>query len=99
MYLMQDRMLFYPQPLTEARRLEIGKRFAYVQEIVLQADGHKLHAWHVKGQPGRPLVIYFGGNAEDVSWMIEDARSRVPGVGWLLVSSLAPNARAGSIHV
>ena len=71
MYFMQDSLLFYPQPLTDARRLEIGKRFPGVEDIVLEADGHKLHAWHVKAAPGKPLVIYFGGNAEDVSWMIE----------------------------
>jgi hypothetical protein len=33
-------------------------------DIVLQADGRKLQAWHVKGAAGRPLVLYFGGNAE-----------------------------------
>ena len=86
MYFMQDQLLFLPQPLTEARRAQIGKQFAGVQEMFLEADGHKLQAWHVKGAPGKPLVIYFGGNAEDVSWMIEDARTRAPGVGWLLVN-------------
>jgi pimeloyl-ACP methyl ester carboxylesterase len=86
MYLMQDQLLFHPQPLSESRRIEIGKRFPDVQQIVLEAGGNKVHAWYVKGGAGKPLVIYFGGNAEDVSWMIEDARLRVPGVGWLLVS-------------
>jgi len=96
MYFMQDQLLFLPQPLTEARRAQIGKQFAGVQEIVLEADGHKLQAWHVKGAPGKPLVVYFGGNAEDVSWMIEDARSRVPGVGWLLVSYRGYGGSEGS---
>jgi len=86
MYLTQDSLLFHPQPLNEMQRKEIAARSPGVQEIVLEADGHKLQAWHVKGAPGRPLVIYFGGNAENVAWMIEDARTRVPGVGWLLVS-------------
>jgi pimeloyl-ACP methyl ester carboxylesterase len=86
MYFMQDGMLFHPQPLNEIQRKQIAARFAGVEEIVLQEKDARLHAWHVKGQPGKPLVIYFGGNAEDVSWMIEDARSRVPGVGWLLVN-------------
>ena len=86
MYFMQDSLLFHPQPLNEIQRKAIAARFAGVEEIVLQAEGARLQAWHVKGPPGKPLVIYFGGNAEDVSWMIEDARSRAPGVGWLLVS-------------
>jgi len=86
MYFMQDRLLFHPQPLTEKNRTEIGRRFPAVRDIVLQEAEVKLHAWHVPGAPGGPLVVYFGGNAEEVSWMIEDARSRVPGMGWLLVS-------------
>jgi uncharacterized protein len=86
MYFMQDSLLFHPQPLNDFQRKAIAARHAGVEEIVLQAEGARLHAWHVKGQPGKPLVIYFGGNAEDVSWMIEDGRSRAPGVGWLLVS-------------
>jgi pimeloyl-ACP methyl ester carboxylesterase len=40
----------------------------------------------VKAAPGAPLVLYFGGNAEDVSWMIGDALQKAPGVSWLLVS-------------
>ena len=86
MYFMQDKLLFHPQPLTERNRAEISKRFSGVREILLQDEGVKLQAWHVPGAPGSPLVLYFGGNAEEVSWMIEDARSRVPGLGWLLVS-------------
>lgn len=86
MYLAQDRLLFHPQPLGDAQRAALQGRFPDVEQVVLQGDGGRLHAWHVKGEPGKPLVLYFGGNAEEVSWMIEDARSRVPGVGWLLVS-------------
>lgn len=96
MYLMQDQLLFHPQPLGENSRIEIGKRFPDVQEIVLEADGNKLQAWYVKGLPAKPLVIYFGGNAEEVSWMIEDARRRVPGVGWLLVSYRGYGGSEGS---
>jgi pimeloyl-ACP methyl ester carboxylesterase len=86
MYLMQDQLLFYPQPLSDVQRVSIKHRYPQVEEIVLEENGNRLQAWHVKGAPDKPLVIYFGGNAEDVSWMIEDARSRVPGTGWLLVS-------------
>jgi pimeloyl-ACP methyl ester carboxylesterase len=74
----------------------VAKRFSEVREIVLEAEGKKLHAWHVEGLPDRPLVIYFGGNAEEVSWMIEEARARVPGVGWLLVSYRGYGASEGS---
>ena len=47
------------------------------------ADGTRVHAWQVKS--GEPLVLYFGGNAEEVSWMIEAARINAPGASWLLM--------------
>ncbi len=83
-YLVQDRLLFFPQPLSEARRAQVADRFPAVKEVFLKGeDQERLHAWHIKGDP---LVLYFGGNAEEVSWMIEAAVERTPGVGWLLVS-------------
>ena len=82
-YLAQDALIFYRQPLPEARRAEIAKRFPAVREIFLEAkDGRKLHAWHVRG--GGPLIFYFGGNAEEVSWMLEET-GNAPGFSWLLV--------------
>lgn len=95
-FLMQDRLIFHPQPLAEARRAEIRKRFPAVEEAFLDSEGRKLHAWHVKGAAGAPLVIYFGGNAEEVSWMIDEARARVPEVGWLLVSYPGYGASEGA---
>ncbi len=83
-YLAQDALIFYRQPLPEARRTDIAKRFPAVQEVFIQAkDGTKLHAWHARA--GGPLVIYFGGNAEETSWMLEELRN-APGVAWLIVS-------------
>jgi pimeloyl-ACP methyl ester carboxylesterase len=82
-YLAQDSLIFYRQPLSEARRADVAKRIPAAKEIFLQArDGTKLHAWHVRF--GAPLVIYFGGNAEEVSWMLDET-GNTPGVSWLLV--------------
>lgn len=87
MYVMQDRLLFFPQPLDASRREAIGKQFAFAREVFIHGEsGQRLHAWFVPGEPQKPLILYFGGNAEEVSWMIEEARTRVPGLGWLLVS-------------
>jgi pimeloyl-ACP methyl ester carboxylesterase len=83
-YLAQDALIFYRQPLPEARRAEIARRFPAVQEVFLQAkDGTRLQAWHARA--GSPMVIYFGGNAEETSWMLEELGS-APGVSWLIVS-------------
>ena len=82
MYLGQDSLIFHPQPLAEARRAALASRPGVESVFIHAADGARLHAWHVKGDP---LVIYFGGNAEEVSWMLDDAARRAPGVDWLLV--------------
>ena len=96
MYLLQDRLIFYPQPLDAPRRAEVKARFPAVEEIFVEAEKQRLHAWHVKGAPGGPLVLYFGGNAEDVSWMIGDALQQAPGVSWLLVDYRGYGASGGS---
>jgi pimeloyl-ACP methyl ester carboxylesterase len=83
-YLTQDALIFYRQPLAEARRAEIAKRQPAVQEVFLQAaDGTRVQAWHVKG--GSPMVIYFGGNAEETSWMLAEVHN-APGASWLIVN-------------
>jgi pimeloyl-ACP methyl ester carboxylesterase len=95
-YLLQDRLLFHPYPLHETQRAEVRKRFPAVEEVFLQSENHRIHAWHVKAGPGAPLILYFGGNAEDVSWMIDDARSQAPGMSWLLVSYRGYGGSEGS---
>lgn len=93
MYLVQDKLVFMPQPLSEQRRLEIARAMPAAQELFIEAaDGTRLHAWYVKGDP---LVLYFGGNAEEVSWMLEQAPRRAPGTGWLLVDYRGYGASGG----
>lgn len=83
-YLAQDALIFYRQPISEQRRVEITRRHPAVAEVFLTAaDGPRIHAWYVKS--GSPLVIYFGGNAEEVSWMVEAASAEVSGASWLLM--------------
>jgi pimeloyl-ACP methyl ester carboxylesterase len=99
LYLAQDALIFYRQPLSEARRADIARRFPQVEEIALATpDGERLHAWRVKG--AGPLILYFGGNAEEVSWMLEaignPERGETPGVGWLLVDYRGYGGSSGS---
>jgi uncharacterized protein len=86
-YLMQDRLIFQPRALADAERQAIASRHPDVADIFLQAaDGTRLHAWHVKSSvAGAPLVLYFGGNAEEVSWMLDELPRRDNGASWLLV--------------
>jgi fermentation-respiration switch protein FrsA (DUF1100 family) len=92
-YFAQDRLIFYRQPLEDARRAQIAARFPAAREFELAAaDGTRLRGWLVRpsGMPVAPLVLYFGGNAEEVSWMLEligdPGRGATPGVAWLLVN-------------
>ena len=93
MYLAQDSLIFHPQPLNEARRVALAQTRSGESLFIHAADGTRLHAWHVKGNP---LILYFGGNAEEVSWMLDDTARRAPGVGWLLVDYRGYGSSGGS---
>jgi pimeloyl-ACP methyl ester carboxylesterase len=103
LYLAQDGLIFYRQPLSDARRAEIARRFPRAQPFALaSADGPRLRGWLVSpGSAARaPLVLYFGGNAEEVSGMLEavgdPARGATPGVAWLLVNYRGYGASEGA---
>jgi pimeloyl-ACP methyl ester carboxylesterase len=93
MYLAQDSLIFHPQRLPESQRVALSQRGSAESIFIDAPDGTRLHAWHVRGNP---LVIYFGGNAEEVSWMLGDAVRRTPGVGWLLVDYRGYGSSSGS---
>jgi pimeloyl-ACP methyl ester carboxylesterase len=89
LYLMQDRMLFFPRPLAESVRGLVHKARPDAEEIVIgTADGHRLHGWFVrnsKGTADAPALIYFGGNGEEVSGFALEA-DELPGVSFALVN-------------
>src|SRR5215471_14138139 len=75
----QERLIFFPRPL-ESRP---AQRSNLEDVAIPAADGTKLRGWLVKGAGARaPLVIYFGGNAEEVSWMVQVAGKFA---GWSLL--------------
>ncbi len=69
MYLAQDSLLFLPQPLAaEPRSARPLEPLAYERE-----DGVTLRGWLVKAGAGRaPLVVFYGGNAEELSWQMSE---------------------------
>jgi pimeloyl-ACP methyl ester carboxylesterase len=96
-YLLQDKLIFQPRTLSDAQRAEISARHANVSDIFLHAaDGIRLHAWHFKSHPDAPLVIYFGGNAEEVSWMLSQLEHRKSTASWLLVDYRGYGASGGA---
>jgi hypothetical protein len=96
-FFLQERLIFFPQPLSEAQRAAIAEHFPRVREITLASSDQKhIRAWYVPAGPGAPLVLYFGGNAEDVAWMIPEVGARTPGVAWLLVNYRGYGGSEGS---
>jgi len=70
-WLAQDSLLFFPQPVAPTTHLQAN---AAPLEITVP-EGLRLRGWIVRGtaRPA-PTVLYFGGNAEEVSWTLSDAR-------------------------
>jgi pimeloyl-ACP methyl ester carboxylesterase len=94
-YLAQDGLIFMRQPMSEARRAEIARTIPQAESVFLDAaDGTRVHAWHLKAGPA--LVLYFGGNAEEVSWMLEAARAETSGLSWMLMDYRGYGQSAGS---
>lgn len=70
-WLAQDSLLFFPQPAASSAQLR-----ANAAPLEIEAgSGIRLRGWIVRGtaRPA-PTVLYFGGNAEEVSWTLSDAR-------------------------
>jgi pimeloyl-ACP methyl ester carboxylesterase len=70
MYFLQDSLLFLPQPYVGTTPAARAGRT--VEDLTYEASGGvRLRGWlvHASAPAGRaPLAVYFGGNAEEVSW-------------------------------
>jgi fermentation-respiration switch protein FrsA (DUF1100 family) len=85
LYTMQDGLLFFPPPPAAA-----APRAAYVEAVkVPVGDGLLLSGWLVRSSvplagERTPLVIYFGGNAEEVSYTAGSAANM--GASWPMLA-------------
>ncbi len=76
LYFFQEKLIFFPQKLSKEEAHNIGKRYSHIETISLKSGNHiTIHGWLVKnsGMPKSSLIIYFGGNAEEVSYLIHYA--------------------------
>jgi len=81
LWFFQERMLFFPRPL-DSRPHRVRSRGGDCR----RRGRVKLRGWLVKGNAApAPLVIYFGGNAEEVSWLV-DLADQFAGWSLLLVN-------------
>ena len=81
LYLLQEQLIFLRPPLADGDRHAV-QLLSGTSEIRITAyDGTRLHGWlrhTAKEPPARGLVIYFGGNAEEVSGQMHDAPMLAP---------------------
>lgn len=88
MYFNQDKFVFFPQIINTQEVLSIKKEHKNLEEVTINTqDGNNLCGWLVKGTKSdkSPLIIYFGGNAEEVSNMISET-SNIEGWYWALIN-------------
>ena len=69
LYLLQDKMIFFPQPTAADNRARYAEH-----QIRIQNGEVTLTGWFFKDRIGAasPLLVYYGGNAEDVSLNFAD---------------------------
>jgi len=83
-YFLQERLIFFPQPLTQDP-LQANPGAAIEEVSLVAPDQVRLHGWLVKAantQASAPILVYFGGNAEEVSWLAASAGRYA---GWALL--------------
>ena len=70
-WLAQDRLIFFPQPVASTAHLP-----AHATPFTVTAtDGIRLRGWIAAGSvTPAPTILYFGGNAEEVSFTLADPR-------------------------
>jgi len=82
LYLFQSKMIFYPQPTATGTQVHYASH-----EIRVQQGGVTLTGWFFKGRidADHPLIVYYGGNAEDVSLNFGDI-DRFPAESFLFMN-------------
>jgi len=70
-----EELVYHPVPLTAPQEAAIRARHPQAQPLEIRAaDGVALRGWLLRSPtPGHGLALYFGGNAEEVSWLLDNA--------------------------
>lgn len=82
-----QRALMYPIPQT-VRTLPEAAGFPQAEEHVLTtSDGERIIVWHVPPRDGRPVIVFFPGNADILAWRVPRFRALTSdGTGLVAVS-------------
>jgi len=87
LYIFQERLIFYPQPVPNATLKHIHKDHPDAQEVsIIMKDCNEVKGWLVrsKSNPDR-LCIYFGGNGDELSSMVDET-ARYPDWSFVLIN-------------
>ena len=85
LFLAQDRLLFHQPRLSLADAAQLLRDYSNIKEERLRVAEHvTLHGWFARQSfdAKQPLIIYFGGNGEEVSHFAWDVE-QLP--GWAMV--------------
>lgn len=69
MFLFQSRFVYYPDSTDLGSPEDLG--LAYRDVSLRTADGVRLHAWFLPGDPGMPALLFCHGNAGNVTGRLE----------------------------
>jgi uncharacterized protein len=104
---LDSRFLYAPTPMSESAWRAIAKRTG-AEPVEIARDGVVLRGWFVAPPAVRaaqdagavmpmPVVIYYGGNGEEISWMLAEV-GRLEGHALLAVSYRGYGASTGRPH-
>jgi len=78
LYVLQERMIFVGALLNDQNLKLIRAKYPKAEELTIETpDGTKLHGWFLDNSPvyKSPLLIYFGGNNEEASNLLDSIGS------------------------
>ena len=68
----EQRLLYFPDPQIVATPAVFDLQY---EEVTLTtSDNVKLHGWFVPGEDGKPVVLFFHGNAGNISHRLDNIR-------------------------
>ena len=71
-YVFQPHLIYFPSSKLESNPSRIGLRYESVH--LTAADGPRLHGWYIPASKPRAVVLFFHGNAGNISHRLESVR-------------------------
>jgi fermentation-respiration switch protein FrsA (DUF1100 family) len=70
-FVAQPRLVYFPETGRELVATPAGAGLAFDDVMLATADGVRLHAWYVKARERRGVVLFFHGNAGNISHRLD----------------------------